>query len=147
MIAPPPGDDDQEWDDLPLFARHSDPSESKDAAKRIEAGRDRREVFYRFAQLIADIRYFPTRKVLEFEFLIELGYDPVRADSLTRRLSDIVERPRNPFPKELHLLRHSGERYNGAAILTFTERGIKAVVDPRCMIGVWGLRKRKDGLE
>lgn len=125
-------------DELGLFVRRSDPIESALSIVRVKIGNDRKECFILFSALILDPRYpYATRKIFEFEYLIDLRYSAVRADSLTRRLSDIVLRTGNRLPKMLHLFAPSGKRWGGSAILVHTDWGTEVAANPELMVFSW----------
>jgi hypothetical protein len=93
--------------------------------------------------MLEDDEYPKTRNVFQFRYLIDCELSPVRSKSLCRRLSDIVERRNNPFPETLWLLRRTGERHGGCAVLALTERGRLVKEDPRIMTGLWGQTQQK----
>lgn len=72
------------------LARNSDPGTSHDAADSVELARDRAEAFAHARTMIA---LSNTNSITRKEFrdtLIEWGYTTLRAESLRRRISDLV---------------------------------------------------------
>ena len=104
---------------------------------------NRKECFERFSQMIAHGGYCPIRNVFEFDFLPAIGYKPVRAKSICRRMSDLTVRPNNPFPETLWLFCKTGKRFNGSALHTHTERGRLVLAKPELITGLWGQRRKK----
>jgi hypothetical protein len=125
-----------------LFTRPTDPGESAAAAAVIDIGGDRQECFERFSQMIADGGFYPSRTEFQFHFLPAIGYRPIRAKSICRRISDLTVRPNNPFPDTLWLFCRTGERVNRSALLTHTERGRLVLADPGLMTGLWGQKRQ-----
>jgi hypothetical protein len=109
------------------------------AAKR--RGEDRQLIWALWNQMIEGNLYYPTRKILEYDYLPTLGYDEIRSQSLRRRLSDLVVRPLNQ--ESLWLLCWTGERVDKSEVLTYTERGRMVLVEPGLMAGLWNLKKKK----
>jgi hypothetical protein len=132
---------DDDYEDL--FSRPTDPDESRDAASSVRIGYDRQECFFRFCLMLENKDYVSTRKIFQFKYLIHCSLSPVRAQSIRRRISDLIERKNNPFPAVLWLLRRTGEKYDKSAILTLTERGILVRENPKIMTGLWGQAAHK----
>jgi hypothetical protein len=95
------------------YARDDDPETSHDAGGSVNVKRDRKISLDLFTQIVEqeDITGL-TRKEFRAK-LISDGYDLTRAESLRRRLSDLVR---------LGLLLPNGDRSAGSEILVLTKK-------------------------
>jgi thioredoxin-like negative regulator of GroEL len=97
------------------MARNSDPDTSHDAADSVELARDRAEAFEHACKMIAlSASASITRKEFR-DTLIEWGFTTLRAESLRRRITDLV--------KILELLVATGEVRDGSEVLVLTDEG------------------------
>lgn len=139
------GDDEQD-DELFAWARQdmvrpTDPPVSHQAKDRVDLEGDRQLAWKLFNQMMREADYPPTRTTFQKWFLPSLGYGFIRSKSITRRFSDLVVRPGNPEGR--WLLKWTGQKFEGAEVMTLTQWGKMVLANPKLMVGLWGQRNKK----